>query len=203
MEKTLFDVITKDGQLNPHGLPASTELQGRTAVLPDGTEIRFSDGPAVKCDDDVFLACEAGQLLLVRELPDESLKAVDAEKETAGKDVLPEDLEGWETEISLSPGTVFSAVFKDGALTLCPAPEVKMPNFFGAPEPKEEEPVQEAPKAPPVTLPLEVAETGEKHFLIRFKESGEILFFNGRRFLFYGILKGRIVCGFAEVPQMN
>ena len=202
MGKTVFEIITKGGQLNPHGPPASTELCGRCALLPDGSEVCFKEAVTVKVDDDLFLSEVSGKLFLVEEQPDESLKALDAVKETEGKAALPEDLEGWDTEVSLSPGTVFSAVFKEGTLSLSPAPEVKLPNFFGAPE-EPAEPEAPAEPEPPVVLPVEVSETGEKHFLIRFPESGEVLFFNGRRFLLYGILNGRIVCGFAEVPPMN
>ena len=55
-------------------------------------------------------------------------------------------------------------------------------------------------QAPSLLLALEAVEIDRKRFLFRFPETGEIIFFNGRRFLFYAILRGRLVAGFVEIP---
>ena len=199
MEKTLLDVITDGGKYPLFGLPATEELIGRSAALPDGTEVRFGEELAVKCDDDMFLAEKEGRLLLVEELPDESLKALDAEAEAAGASGLPAALEGWETDLSFASGYVLTGLFKDGALTLRPSPEPDVSNLFGsagAPAPK----APESPAAPLAAFSLQVAETGDKRFLLRFPETGEAVFLNGRRFLLFSIFGGKIAAGFVEVP---
>ena len=245
MGKTLFDIVTKHGEeelfgLPPadvYGLPATEELIGRTALLPDGTEVSFgecltasSDGTesfcgdmlAVKCADDLFLTFLDGHFYLVEELPDESLKALDILKEIAGKKALPEELEGWETELSFAPGEVLTAVFKDGTLTLSPAPEPVIGNPFGLAAPKDNDGEASGETASggaasrelsfgglasempaPGVLPLEALKTGEKRFLLRFPETNEIVFLDGQRFLLYALLDGRIVCGFVEVPGVE
>lgn len=200
MGKNIFDYVSNDGKNTIFGLPFTEELAGRTAILPDGAEVCFGEELAVKCDDDLFLADYAGKILLVEELPDESLKALEAEKTTDGAGVLPEALEGWETDLSFASGYVLTATFKDGTLTLKPSPEPEVPSPY---DDEKEKPAPKAPKAPeasPVTFALETVETGDKRFLFRFPETGEIVFFDARRFLLYAILRGRIVAGFVEVP---
>ena len=81
MENTLFDIISNNGKNLLFGLPATEELAGRKALLPDGTELPLDGALAVKCDDDLFLACAAGKLYIAEELPDGSLKALDAENQ--------------------------------------------------------------------------------------------------------------------------
>lgn len=197
MGKCLFDIISNDGKNPLFGLPTTEELAGRTALLPDGSEFCFGSETAVKCDDDLFLAEAAGKLLLAEELPDESLRAVDTEAAAAGASALPEALEGWETDLCFASGYVLTAVFRNGSLTLSPSPEpVVSASFASADAPK----APEAPAAPPVTLPLQAVETGEKRFLLRFPESGETVFLDGRRFLLYALLRGRVVAGFIELP---
>ena len=66
------------------GLPFTEELRGRAARLPEGTEVCFGDELAVKCDDDLFLADVGGRIILAEELPDESLRALDAGQAAAG-----------------------------------------------------------------------------------------------------------------------
>ncbi len=196
---TFYDYISNQGKYTVFGLPFTEELFGRSATFPDGGEIRFGKELAVKCDDDLFLADTAGKLLLVEELPDESLKVLDAETETAGKSVLPAELEGWETDLCLASGYVLTALFREGELTLSPSPEPVVTNPFSggtAAAPV----VREESAAAPVTFALEAVRTGEKRFLLRFPETGEIVFLDGRRFLFYAILRGRIVTGFVEIP---
>ena len=39
-----------------------------------------------------------------------------------------------------------------------------------------------------------------KRFLFRFPETGEVVFFNARRFLLYALMEGRTVTGFVEIP---
>ncbi len=192
MEKTLFDTVTDGGKYAPFGLPKTEELTGRTALLPEGPAVRFGETLAVKCDDDLFLAEEGGRLLLAEELPDESLKALDAANTALGAAALPEALEGWETELCFASGYVLTAVFRDGSLTLSPSPEPTLP---GAPAPDEA-----APAAPGETFALKAAEVGENRFLLHFPETGETVLLNARRYLLYAILKGRIVAGFAELP---
>ena len=200
MGKTFFDTISNEGKNTVFGLPFTEELAGRTALLPDGSIVRFGKELAVKCDDDLFLADVSGRILLVEELPDESLRALDGEQETAAASALPAALDGWTTDLCLASGYVLTASFKDGALTLSPSPEPNVANPFssgGAPAaPK----APEAPAAPPVTFPLKALETGEKRFLLRFPETGEIVFLDARRFLLYALLRGRIVSGFVEIP---
>lgn len=200
MGKTLFDYISNDGKYPLFGLPSTEELAGRTACLPDGSKVLFGNELAVKCDDDLFLADVAGKLLLAEELPDESLKALDTEKEAADASALPEALEAWETDLSFASGYVLTALFKDGALTLKPSPEPVIPNPFSSGEEPAAPKAAEVPAAPPMTLSLQAVEIGEKRFLLRFPETGEILFFDGRRFLLYTIVRGRIVTGFVELP---
>lgn len=202
MGKNLFDYSSNNGKNIVFGLPTTEELIGRTAVLPDGEKICFGTELAVKCDNDLFLAEVDGKLLLVEELPDESLKALDAEKVTAGAAKLPEDLEGWETDLGCASGYVLTGLFKDGSLTLKPSPEPVVA------DPYADEKKPAAPKAPekladPVTFALEAVEVGEKRFLFRFPETGEIVFFDARRFLLYALLRGRTVAGFVEIPPKD
>ena len=199
MEKTFFAYASDGGKNALFGLPATEELIGRTARFPDGTELRFDRELAVKCDDDLFLAETAGGPVLVEELPDERLSAIDAAAATAAASALPEELEGWETELSLATGCVLVAAFKDGAVTLRPSPEPVIPNPFapgGAQKPK----APETPAAAPLTLRLQAVRTGDKRFLLRFPETGETVFFDGRRFLLYGLVGGRVATGFVEIP---
>ena len=180
MGKTFFDYISNDGKDLVFGLPFTEELAGRSAALPDGSAVRFGKELAVKCDDDLFLADVSGRLLLVEELPDESLKALDAEAATVGAEALPEALEGWETDFCFASGYVLNASFGNGKLTLRPSPEPDPSNLYsagGAAAPKAE--------APLAALPLQAAETGDKRFLLRFPETGETVFLDARRFLLY------------------
>ena len=202
MGKTIFDYASDNGKYTLFGLPATEELAGRTAALPDGSAVRFETELAVKCADDMFLAAQAGRILLVEELPDETLKALDAGDDTADAAALPEELEGWETDLGLASGYILTAKFGDGALTLRPPPEPEGRSPL-TPAPPEEAKAPPAPAAPPETFRLLAAEVSEKRFLFRFPESGEILFFDGRRFLLYAILRGRIVSGFVEVPPRD
>ena len=199
MGKNLFDYCSNEGKNTVFGLPATEELNGRTALLPDGEKVCFGGELAVKCDDDLFLADAGGRLLLVEEQPDLSLRVLDAEKAAAGASVLPEALEGWETDLSFASGYVLTALFADGSLTLKPSPEPVVVNLFaGETEPKPTKQPEFA--ADPVTFALKAAEVGEKRFLFRFPETGEIVFFNARRFLLYALLRGRIAAGFVEIP---
>lgn len=200
MVKNLFDYVSDGGRNLLFGLPSTEELVGRSAFLPDGTEVRFGDELAVKCDDDLFLIDMAGKILLAEELPDGSLKVLDTEKTTAGASALPEALEGWESELSFASGYILTAVFKDGTLTLSPSPEPVVSSPFASDDEPAPPEAPEAPAAPPVTLSLQAVETGEKRFLLRFPETGETVFLDARRFLLYGILRGRIVAGFVELP---
>ena len=198
MAKTLFDYISNGEKNTVFGAPFTEELRGRSALLPDGREIRFGEELAVKCDDDLFLTKKDGRLLLVQELPDESLTVLDAEEETAGAAALPEDLEGWVTDLCFASGYVLTAAFKNGTLTLSESPEPVVAGMFGsgglnAPESREALP-------PLVTMALEAVEVDRKRFLFRFPETGEMLFFNARRFLLYTILRDRLVAGFVEIP---
>lgn len=200
MGKTFLDYVSNDGEYTLFGLPFTEELKGRSAVFPDGSTILFGDELSVKCDDDLFLADAAGRILLVEELPDESLKALDARKETADASALPAALEGWETDLCFASGYVLTACFKEGMLTLSPSPEPVVSNPFASGEAPTAEYAAEAPAAPPTTLSLKAAETGDKRFLLRFPETDETVFLDGRRFLLYAILRGRIAAGFVEVP---
>ncbi len=195
---SIFDYASNEGRNLLFGLPNSEELIGRTALFSDGSAVKFGNELAVKCDDDLFLVDMAGRLLLVEELPDESLKALDTEKAAACASALPEILEGWETELGLASGYMLTAAFKNGAVTLAPSPEPDIPNPFSSGEPARKAP--EAPLASPVTLALQAVETGDKRFLFRFPETGETVFFDARRFLLYAIARGRIVTGFVELP---
>ena len=195
MEKTFFAYVTAGGKYPLFGLPRTEELRGRAALL-DGKEVPFGDELAVKCDDDLFLAEKDGRLLLIEELPDLSLKALDTAK--AAPATLP-DLEGWETDLCLATGYVLTALFKGNTLTLRPSPEPEVVNVFGGGE----DPAPKArlePAVPPLTLALETVEVGRKRFLFRFPETGETLFFDARRFLLYALTGGRIAAGFVEVP---
>ena len=202
MEKTLFDLISNDGKELLFGLPATEELSGRKAIDPDGSVLSFDSALAVKCDDDLFLADVGGKLYLAEELPDESLKAQDAELAAAGASALPEALEGWETDLSFASGYVLTAVFRAGTLTLRPSPEPVIANPFASGGALEA-PKAQAPLAPLGTLALQAVKTGDKRFLLRFPETGEIIFLNARRFLLYSILRGRIAAGFVEVPAKD
>ena len=195
MGKTLFDFITDGGKYPLFGLPATEELIGRTAPMPDGRPVCFRKETAVKCDDDLFLIEREGRILLAEELADLSLRVLDAEVAAGEASALPPALEGWETDLCFASGYVLTAVFKDGTLTLRPSPEPEMSNLFGAPAE-----ATEAPDGPRAEFKLKAAEIGEKRFLLRFPETGETVFFNARRFLLYAVVQGRIVSGFVEVP---
>ena len=203
MEKTLFDLISNDGKELLFGLPATEELSGRKAIDPDGSVLSFDSALAVKCDDDLFLADVGGKLYLAEELPDESLKAQDAELAAAGASALPEALEGWETDLSCASGYVLTAVFRAGTLTLRPSPEPVIANPFASGGALEAPKLPASPLVPLATLSLQAVETGEKRFLLRFPETGETVFLDGRRFLLYAILGGRIVTGFVEAPAKD
>ena len=195
MGKTLVDFITDGGKYPLFGLPATEELAGRTAQMPDGTALRFGKETAVKCDDDLFLVEKEGKILLAEELADESLRVLDPGQAAGEASALPPDLEGWETDLCFASGYVLTAAFRDGTLTLRPSPEPDLANLFSAPAK-----APEAPDGPKAAFKLAAAEVGVKRFLLSFPETGETVFFSARRFLLYAILGGRIVSGFVEVP---
>lgn len=200
MGKTLIEYVTNNGKYPLYGLPTTEELFGRSAQFSDGSKVSFGKEIAVKCDDDLFLADKDGQLLLAEELPDESLKALDAVKATAEASSFPEGFEGWETDLCLASGYVLTALFKDGAITLSPSPEPVVPNPFAVSDTPDSAKPAEVPEAQPITLPIKIVETGEKRYLFFLPESGEIVFFNARRFLLYTISGGRVVTGYVEIP---
>ena len=199
MSKKLFDYISNDGKNVLFGVPTTEELIGREALLPDGEKVCFGNEMAIKCDDDVFLVDLGGRILLVEEAEDLNLKALDAEKAASGANTIPEDLEGWETDLSLASGYVLTGLFADGKLRLAPSPEPEIPEAFaGMRNPSENK--EPEVLADPVTYTLETVVTGDKRFLFRFPETGEVVFFNARRFLLYALMEGRTVTGFVEIP---
>lgn len=200
MSKKLFDYISNDGKNVLFGVPTTEELIGREALLPDGEKVCFGNEMAIKCDDDLFLVDLGGRILLVEEAEDLSLKALDAEKAASGANTIPEDLEGWETDLSLASGYVLTGLFADGKLRLAPSPEPEIPEAFaGMRNPSENK--EPEILADPVTYTLETVVTGDKRFLFRFPETGEVVFFNARRFLLYALMEGRTVTGFVEIPS--
>ncbi len=199
MSKKLFDYISNDGKNVLFGVPTTEELIGREALLPDGEKVCFGNEMAIKCDDDLFLADVGGRILLVEEAEDLSLKALDAEKAASGANTIPEDLEGWETDLSLASGYVLTGLFADGKLRLAPSPEPEIPEAFaGMRNPSENK--EPEVLADPQTFVLETVVTGDKRYLFRFPETGEVVFFNARRFLLYALMEGRTVTGFVEIP---
>ena len=199
MSKKLFDYISNDGKNVLFGVPTTEELIGREALLPDGEKVCFGNEMAIKCDDDRFLVDLGGRILLVDEAEDLSLKALDAEKAASGANTIPEDLEGWETDLSLASGYVLTGLFADGKLRLAPSPEPEIPEAFaGMKNPSENK--EPEILADPVTYTLETVVTGDKRFSFRFPETGEVVFFNARRFLLYALMEGRTVTGFVEIP---
>lgn len=200
MKTNLYDYISNGGKNVLYGLPATEELIGRTAKLPCGCELKFDGELAVKADDDLFLAEKDGKIYLIEELPDESLKAIDAGETAEAAAALPADIDGWETDLCFASGYVLTATFKGGELTLKPSPEPVVDNPFSSSGKPGGSQAPAAPDAPPATFAVKAAEVGEKRFVFRFEENGEIIFFNARRFLLYALLNGRIVCGFVEIP---
>ena len=199
MSKKLFDYISNDGKNVLFGVPTTEELIGREALLPDDEKVCFGNEMAIKCDDDLFLADVGGRILLVEEAEDLSLKALDAEKAASGANTIPEDLEGWETDLSLASGYVLTGLFADGKLRLAPSPEPEIPEAFaGMRNPSENK--EPEVLADPQTFVLETVVTGDKRYLFRFPETGEVVFFNARRFLLYALMEGRTVTGFVEIP---
>lgn len=199
MKINLYDYVSDCGKNVVYGLPTTEELAGRTAKLPCGCELSFDKELAVKVDDDLFLAEKDGKLYLIEEAADESLKAIDAVETAGAAAAFPEDFEGWETDLCLASGYVLTATFAGGKVTLKPSPEPVVNNPFGGAgtaAPK----APEGPVADPVDFPVKIAETGAKRFILYFPETGETLFFNARRFLLYGLLRGRVVTGFVEIP---
>ncbi len=199
MSKKLFDYISNDGKNVLFGVPTTEELIGREALLPDGEKVCFGNEMAIKCDDDLFLVEAAGRILLVEEAEDLSLKALDAEKAASGATTIPEELEGWETDLSLASGYVLTGLFADGKLHLNPSPEPEIPEAFAAMRNPSEDKAPEV-LADPETYVLETVVTGDKRYLFRFPETGEVVFFNARRFLLYALMEGRTVTGFVEIP---
>ncbi len=198
MEK-FFDYISNENKRVVFGVPATEELNGREAVLPDGGKVSFGTGMAIKCDDDLFLVDLVGKILLVEEQEDFSLKALDVEKAAAGADTIPEELEGWTTDLCFASGFVLTATFSEGKLKLASSPKPEIPPTFleiGIVSPTVEPEVEAEPK----DFALEAVETGSKRFLFRFPETGEVVFFDARRFLLYALLEGRAVTGFVEIP---
>ena len=199
MSKKLFDYISNDGKNVLFGVPTTEELIGREALLPDGEKVCFGNEMAIKCDDDLFLVDLGGRILLVEEAEDLNLKALDAEKAASGANTIPEDLEGWETDLSLASGYVLTGLFADGKLRLAPSPEPEIPEAFaGMRNPSENK--EPEILADPVTYTLETVVTGDKRFLFRFPETGEVVFFNARCFLLYALMEGRTVTGLVEIP---
>lgn len=199
MSKKLFDYISNDGKNVLFGVPTTEELIGREALLPDGEKVCFGNEMAIKCDDDLFLVEAAGRILLVEEAEDLSLKALDAQKAAAGATTIPEELEGWETDLSLASGYVLTGLFADGKLHLKPSPEPEIPEAFaGMRNPSENK--EPEVLADPQTFVLETVVTGDKRYLFRFPETGEVVFFNARRFLLYALMEGRTITGFVEIP---
>ncbi len=201
MGKTLFDYFTDDEKYPLFGLSATEELAGRTARYPDGRSVRFDKELALKCDDDLFLVSRGERLLLVEELPDESLTVRDAEELTAGAAKLPEALEGWETDLCFASGYVLTALFTEGSLTLRPSPEPVASGPLASGEGQHK--TQEVSATSPAVFPLLAAETGDKRFLLRFPETGEAVFLDGRRFLLYALFRGRTAAGFVEAPPRD
>ena len=200
MRKKLFDYISNEGKNVLYGVPTTEELIGREALLPDGGKICFGNEMAIKCDDDLFLADVAGRILLVEEQEDLSLKALDAEKAASGANKIPEELEGWETDLSFASGYVLTGLFADGKLRLTPSPEPEIPEAFAGMRNPADENKEPEVLPDPESYVLETVVTGDKRFLFRFPETGEVVFFNARRFLLYGLLGGRTVTGFVEIP---
>ena len=199
MAKKLFDYISNEGKSVFFGVPTTEELVGREAQLPDGEKICFGNEMAIKCDDDVFLADVAGRILLVEELEDLSLKALDVAKAAAGANTLPEELEGWETDLSFASGYVLTGLFADGKLRLAPSPEPEIPEAFAAMSSSNAAKEPEV-LADPETYELETVVTGDKRYLFRFPETGEVVFLDARRFLLYTLMEGRTITGFVEIP---
>lgn len=192
---TFFEYATDHGKYPLFSLPATEELTGRTARFPDGGELSFGGELSLKCDDDLFLVSLGDRRLLVEEDPQERLEARDAEALTEGLSKLPEALEGWETDLCFASGYVLTALFRDGTLSLRPSPEPVSPGAEGGQRPRAE--------VPSVSFTLLAAETGDKRFLLRFPETGETVFLDGRRFLLYAIPEGRIAVGFVEAPARD
>ena len=199
MGKKLFDYISNEGKNVLFGVPTTEELIGREALLPDGEKICFGNEMAIKCDDDEFLVDVAGRILLVEEQEDLSLKALDAAKAADGANKLPEELEGWETDLSFASGYVLTGLFADGKLRLAPSPEPEIPETFKAMSSSNAAKEPEV-LADPETFALETVVTGEKRYLFRFPETGEVVFFDARRFLLYTLMEGRTITGFVEIP---
>lgn len=203
MTKKLFDYISNDGKSVVFGLPTTKELIGREASLPDGEKICFGEEMAIKCDDDLFLAEVAGRILLVEELEDLSLKAIDAKKaadEAAGAcTAIPSEMEGWSTDLSFASGYVLTALFTDGKLNLKPSPTPEIPEVY-AQEKKYSPALEPDVLLDPISYGLQTVVAGDKRFLLYFHETGEVVFFDARRFLLYALMNGRTVTGFVEIP---
>ena len=70
--------------------------------------------------------------------------------------------------------------------------------FAGMKNPEKEKEPEILPD--PETYALETVVTGDKRYLFRFPETGEVVFFNARRFLLYALMGGRAITGFVEIP---
>ena len=197
MGKDLYDYISSNGKYTVFGIPTTEELAGRSALMPDGSEVLFGNELAIKCDDDLFIAERAGRILLIKELSDLSLTAFDAIQATAEATALPEALEGWKTDLCLASGYVLTADFGGGAMSLSPSPEPAVGGLFGSDSSAE---VQKTPEAPLAKLTLKAIETDDKRFVFYFPETGDILILNARRFLLFALLRGRAAAGFVEIP---
>lgn len=202
MSKNLFDYISNEEKSVVFGLPTTEELIGREAVYPCGEKISFGEEMAIKCDDDLFLVNVAGKILLVEELEDLSLKAFDAEDTCAGACTLPEELEGWQTDLSFASGHVLTGLFADGKLNLKPSPTPEIPEVYRT-EKKYSPAIEAEVDLGPESFPVETAVTADKRYLFRFPETGEVVFFDARRFLLYALLNGRTVTGFVEIPPKD
>ncbi|MBQ9815174.1 MAG: hypothetical protein IJM53_05710 [Lachnospiraceae bacterium] len=199
MKKTLFDYISNDGSSVVFGLPYTEELIGREAQLPNGERVSFGNEPAIKCDDELFLVDMEERILLVEEMEDLSLNALDAEKAARGYNEIPEDLEGWETDLSFASGFVLTALFAEGKLNLKPSPEPEIPATYA--EGRKASPtLTQIILQDPITYALEIVTIGDKRYLLHFPETGEMVFFDARRFLLYALMGGRAVTGFVEIP---
>jgi len=149
----LYDVLTDGGKQHPYGMTLSAEIADR---IPGGST-------SMKCADGLYLVrggdggsfvydCSSGQLSPAGSYPECS------------------DINGFDTEFSMAPGTILPVRFREGSVSLGE-------EYFAA----------------------QVRKIRDRYLIVDIKDSDDAIVFDCSRFLLYALADGKFLCGYAEV----
>ena len=146
----------------------------RPYSMPGSSEL---DGAEVMPDGALAVKCEEGKYLIFSERhaffyeqTSDGGVLADTDRLCSASSAMPEEFLDWETEFSAAPGLILTACFKENAVAI-----------------------------DGTLFSLKVLPTGERQYLLLF-ETGETVFFDAKRFLWYSAANGRVVTGYVEVP---